>query len=267
MAAVDPIRLALQPFAGRLHQTLVALDFDGVLAPIVDRPAQAVALPGTVDVLTSIATVAKVAIVTGRPAGEAVRLGALADVPGLVVLGHYGLQRWEGGQVDNPKKSLGIDLARVQALKLARTRPGVEVEDKGYSVALHTRQAADPIGSLAELRPHVAAIAVQSDLDVAPGRMVLELRPTGSDKGTAIRALAAETGATAVLYAGDDLGDLPAVAVIHELRANGLVGLAVCSDSAETPSSLREAADLVVMGPAGVQRVLQELVALSKEVP
>ena len=61
---------------------LVALDYDGTLAPIVDRPEDAVAHPRAASALRAIASAGtRVAIVTGRPAGEAVRLGGLADVP------------------------------------------------------------------------------------------------------------------------------------------------------------------------------------------
>ncbi|PZF85256.1 trehalose-phosphatase [Jiangella anatolica] len=253
----------LRALSGRLDRTLVALDFDGVLSPIVSSPDAAVALPGTADVLTAVAgRVARVAVVTGRPAADAVRLGSLADVPGLVVLGHYGLQRWSGGELTTPGADDGVDLARRRVAELAAVRPGVAVEDKHHSVALHTRSAPDPAAALAELRPHADAVAAEAGLQVTPGRFVLELRPAGVDKGLAIRALVAETGATAVLYAGDDLGDLPAVAAVRELSSSGLVGLVVCSDAEEASAELRAAADIVVPGPPGVQALLRELAAL-----
>src|SRR5699024_12244866 len=87
------IERALAPAIAAPGDTLVAVDFDGTLAPIVSRPAEARALPGTADVLTAVAhRVAQVAIITGRPAADAVALGELAAVPGLVILGHYGLE-------------------------------------------------------------------------------------------------------------------------------------------------------------------------------
>lgn len=251
---------------GRLDSTLVALDFDGVLSPIVPDPASAVALPGTAAVLTEVAArVARVAVVTGRPAADAVRLGGLSDVPGLVVLGHYGLQRWSGGTLSTPVSDDGIEVARAWVAALAADRPGVTVEDKHHSVALHTRGAADPAAALEELRPHAAAVAAEAGLQVTPGRFVLELRPVGVDKGVAIRSLVAETGASAVLYAGDDLGDLPAVAAVRELASSSedFVGLVVCSDAEEASAELRAAADVVVPGPPGVQALLRELVALA----
>jgi trehalose 6-phosphate phosphatase len=255
----------LRRLSGRLDRTLVALDFDGVLSPIVPDPASAVALPGTAEVLTAVAArVARVAVVTGRAPADAVRLGGLAEVPGLVVLGHYGLQRWSAGTLSAPDGDHGVEVARRRVTELAAARPGVTVEDKHHSVALHTRGAADPAGALEELRPHADAVAAESGLQVTPGRFVLELRPVGVDKGVAIRSLVTETGATAVLYAGDDLGDLPAVAAVRELSSSAdVVGLVVCSDAEEASAELRAAADIVVPGPPGVQALLRELAALA----
>ncbi len=255
---------ALQPFIALLPRTLVALDFDGVLAPIVDRPDEAVSLRGTSSVLTTLAErVLRVAVVTGRPALDAVRLGGLEDVPGITVLGHYGLQRWESGRLVSPQAESGVPVARERAFELAATRPGVHVEDKGQSVALHTRNASEPGRVLEELRTHVEAIATEAGLQITPGRYVLELRPTGVDKGSALRALVEQIGAGAVVYAGDDLGDLPAVDTVRELVAEGLTGLVVCSDAEEAPAQLRDAAGLVVPGPEGVQSVLRTLAALT----
>ncbi|MBO0816490.1 MAG: trehalose-phosphatase, partial [Actinobacteria bacterium] len=77
---------------------LVASDYDGTLAPIVDDPAKAVPAPGAVAALTRLAArVGTVAVITGRPAADAVSLGGLAEVPGLLVLGDYGAQRWQAG--------------------------------------------------------------------------------------------------------------------------------------------------------------------------
>jgi Trehalose-phosphatase len=76
---------ALGVVAAEPNRTVVALDYDGTLAPIVDRPEDAVAHPGAAAALGALAAVGQVAIVTGRPSAEAVRLGRLAGIPGLIV--------------------------------------------------------------------------------------------------------------------------------------------------------------------------------------
>jgi trehalose 6-phosphate phosphatase len=87
---------------------------------------------------------------------------------------------------------------------------------------------------------------------------VLELRPPGTDKGTALRELAGERAARSVLFCGDDLGDLTAFAAIRGLRADGIPGCAVASESAETPA-VAAAADVVVDGPPGIAAFLAAL--------
>ncbi len=80
---------------------VVALDYDGTLSPVVQRPSDAVPAPGAADALRALAPrVRTLALVTGRPADVVVELGSLTDVPGLVVLGQYGLQRWSDGVAD-----------------------------------------------------------------------------------------------------------------------------------------------------------------------
>lgn len=241
---------------------LFATDYDGTVAPIVDDPAAAVPAPGAVAALARLAgRVGTVAVITGRAAADAVSLGGLAAVPGLIVLGHYGAQRWQAGVLSAPPVPPGVQAVReaLPGLLAAVAAPeGTAVEDKGTSLAVHTRRTADPAAALALLREPLGRLAESADLAVEPGRMVLEIRPPGMDKGTALRELAAERGARSVLFCGDDLGDLTAFAAVRRLRADGIPGCAVASESTETPQ-VTEAADLVVDGPPGVVRFVSAL--------
>src|SRR5262249_57767769 len=91
---------------------VVSSDCDGTRAPIVDRPADARAHPGAVPALTALAAlVGTVAVITGRPAGEAVTLGGFAGVPGLIVIGHYGWQRWQDGELAAARTSPAVEAA------------------------------------------------------------------------------------------------------------------------------------------------------------
>jgi trehalose 6-phosphate phosphatase len=118
-------------------------------------------------------------------------------------------------------------------------------------VAVHTRGAADPQSALDRLRAPLGELAERLGLAAEPGRLVIELRPPGVDKGTALTGLAAERAARSVLFCGDDLGDLPAFAAVRALRAEGIPGCAVASASAES-RPVADAADLVVQGPEGI---------------
>nr|WP_079031787.1 trehalose-phosphatase [Streptomyces specialis] len=259
----DAGRAGLAALLDQPRRALIALDFDGTLAPIVADPEQAAPHPDAVPALARLAgRVAAVAIVTGRPAAVAVRLGGFAGHPGLaglVVLGAYGAERWDAatGELRTPPPHPGVAAAR-EALPALVAESGAFVEDKGNALAVHTRRATDPAGAFAALRAPMAELAARHRLTLEPGRLVLELRPPGMDKGAALTALARATGAGSVLYAGDDLGDLPAFEAVAELGASGVPGLRVCSGSAEV-RELTAATDLTVPGPEGVAALLATL--------
>ncbi|GGZ95654.1 trehalose-phosphatase [Streptomyces echinoruber] len=262
-------RDGLDALLARPDRAVIALDFDGTLAPIVADPEQARAHPDAVPALAALAPkVAAVTVVTGRPAGVAVRYGGFAGVPGLehlVVLGHYGAERWDAvtGTVSAPAPHPGVAAARAElpgVLDRAGAWHGTWVEEKGRAVAVHTRRATDPQAAFEALRAPLAELAARHGLVVEPGRFVLELRPPGMDKGVALLDHVRGIGATSVLYAGDDLGDLPAYAAVDRLRAEGVPGLLVCSGSTEV-TELSKRADVVVDGPEGVVRLLKGLAA------
>lgn len=239
---------------------VVALDYDGTLAPVVDRPGDAVPAPGAVEAVHALAArVGTLALVTGRPADVVVALAGLHGVPGLVVLGQYGAQRWQAGALTSAPAVAGIAQARA-VLPAMLGAEGALLEDKGLSLVVHTRRARDPHGALARLTPPLTSLAELLGLEAHPGRLVLELRPPGFDKGAALRGLCPPT-TSAVLFAGDDVGDLPAYDEVDRLRRSGVPGLLVCSGSEEGPAALRERADLVTDGPRGVVALLRGLLS------
>jgi trehalose 6-phosphate phosphatase len=246
------------------RQALIGTDFDGTLAPIVADPRAARALPGAVPVLRRLAqAVGTLAVITGRPAADAVAYGGLEAVPGLIVLGHYGGQRWQDGVLTGPGSPPAVQAAREAlpgVLRQAGAPDGTWVEDKGDALAVHTRRAAAPEPALRQLRGPLEDLAARLGLVAEPGRMVIELRPPGVDKGTALTGLVAERAADAVLFCGDDLGDLPAFAAVRALRTDGIPGCAVVSASAESPQ-VSAAADLVVDGPEGIVALLAAIAA------
>ncbi|MFD3437408.1 trehalose-phosphatase [Streptomyces sp. NPDC058685] len=259
-------REGLAALLARPRKAVVALDFDGTLAEIVPDPEQARAHPEAVPALAQLAPrVGSVAVVTGRPAGVAVRYGGFAGVPGLehlVVLGHYGAERWDAvtGTVNTPAPHPGVAAARAELpgfLDEIGAWQGTWIEEKGQAVAVHTRRASDPQAAFEALRDPLAGLAARHGLIVEPGRMVLELRPPGMDKGVALAEYMREVDAEAVLYAGDDLGDLPAYAAVEKLRSDGVPGLLVCSGTAVP--ELAERADLVLPGPSAVVAFLAML--------
>ncbi|MGX1727321.1 trehalose-phosphatase [Streptomyces diastaticus] len=256
-------REGLEALLARPGEAVVGLDFDGTLAPIVSDPERAGAHADAVPALAQLAPLVRsVAVITGRPAEQAVLLGGFADEAGLghlTVLGHYGAQRWDAatGELHTPETPPGLAAARAElpaVLADAGDPPGSWTEDKGQAFAVHTRRADDPEGAFAALRGPLGGLADRHGLHLEPGRLVLEIRPRGVDKGVALTAYVEETGAGAVLYAGDDLGDLAAYDAVDRLRERGVPGLLVCSGD-EVPE-LASRADLVVRGPGQVAALL-----------
>jgi trehalose 6-phosphate phosphatase len=246
----EPGRAGLAALLRAPRRALIAMDYDGTLAPIVADPAAARPDPGAGEALR-------------RLAPAAVELGRLDQVPGLIVLGQYGRQCWAAGTLTSPPPPPGIEAARrelPQVLAAAGAPEGTWTEDKGDALAVHTRRTAEPGPALDRLRGPLADLAARTGLAVEPGRMVIELRPPGSDKGQTLKSLTLERHASSVMYCGDDLGDVPAFRAVADLRGDGIPGLAVCSGSEEV-TALAELADLVVDGPGAVVALLGSLAA------
>ncbi len=248
-------------------RALLAFDYDGTLAPIVADPRRAYPHPRVVPALVALsAQVGRVAVITGRPAAVAVELAGLADVSGLdglVVVGHYGMERWDAasGRLQTTQPPAGLDRVRavLPGMLASLGAGGADIEDKGLSVAVHVRRLDAREQVYASIAGPVAELAAEHGLTAEPGRYVVEVRPPGMDKGRALRALFEETASHSVGFAGDDLGDLAAFDEVVRLRTAGHPGLLVCSGSDEV-EVLRQRADLVVDGPGGVAQWVEGLV-------
>ncbi|MFN2518592.1 MAG: trehalose-phosphatase [Jatrophihabitantaceae bacterium] len=258
---VTDVTAVLTAMRGRLSRALIALDFDGTLAQIVTDPAKARPEPGALQALAALARAgAQIAVITGRDANTAIALGGFDAVPGLLVEGLYGAETWQAGQLETPTEPavVGELRARLPAVVAACTGDaGVWIEDKRLSLVVHTRQAAQPAAAIEAVRGPVSYLAAQLGLETHDGRDVLEVRLPGFDKGAVLRRLINRFDPTAVLFAGDDLGDVPAFATIREVRANGRRAWSIAA-SGEVPD-VRDAADLQVDGPAGLVALLTSL--------
>jgi trehalose 6-phosphate phosphatase len=243
-------------------RTAFLTDFDGSLAPIVERPEDAVPLAGVVEVLTALVLrLGRVAVVSGRPAEF---LADRLPVRGLSYAGLYGMERLDDGiRWVHPAAVAAAANVAAAAEEAERRLPGVLVERKaGVSVTLHWRTAparADEITAVA------AELAGVHGLDLLATRMAIELRPpVAVDKGDVVRDLV--DGFDVAAFAGDDTGDLPAFGALRAAtdarRLRRVVRIGVTSD--ESPPELAGAVDGVVDGPAGLLALLRRVV---EEIP
>jgi trehalose 6-phosphate phosphatase len=219
-------RLAADPARAGLF-----LDFDGVLAPIVERPEDA-ALPAEAraELERLVDRYAVVAVVSGRTGDDVrTRLG----VDGVVCVGSHGLEL-----VPHADRWRGV-LARFAA---GTEWPERDVENKGLTVAFHFRDRAEE-PELARELDGIAEAAACEGLAARFGRKVLEvLPPINANKGTAVRRLLEEHALGRALAAGDDTTDIDSFAALDGLE----VAVRVAVASAEAPSALLDAADIVV---------------------
>jgi trehalose-phosphatase len=207
------------------------LDFDGVLAPIVERPEDAAPPPATrAELERLVARYSLVAVVSGR-AGDDVR--ARVGVEGVMCVGSHGLELEP--QADRWRRTLA-------AFAADAPWPTDEIEVKGLAVAFHFRGRADEREAVRVL-DLIADSAREEGLVARYGRKVLEvLPPVGSHKGTAVRHLVEERGLRRALAAGDDTTDIDSFAALDGLE----VAVRVAVVSEEAPPLLVDSADVVV---------------------
>jgi trehalose 6-phosphate phosphatase len=229
----------------------IFLDFDGTLLEIVARPDQARPIPEARPILAELARrYDLVAVVSGRRTDE---VRALIESPEIEVFGHYGITESAGEGVRSSEV-----LSRVN--EVAGDVPGAWVEDKGASLAVHYRAAADPAAAEGRLRPVLQAIADGRGLTILPGKMVLELAPADTPgKGSVVLREARARNLAGCMFAGDDRADLAAFAALDELEADGTVTVKVAVKSEETPQELIDEADIVVERPSGLLELLTRL--------
>ncbi|MFW6049821.1 MAG: trehalose-phosphatase [Myxococcota bacterium] len=236
--------------------TLVALDVDGTLAPIVDDPAAARVPDGTRALLERIGAVPKVhvALVTGRD-GESLHVvaGGLrvwrAVSHGRVVLGPSEQPR---GMALSEAAEGRLEAFRAWAEAEAVPR-GARIEDKDGAVAVHVRalSQSDPAEAEAVLE-QARGRAEREGLHPRLGRAVCEAEIEPGDKATALDKLMRATAAVGVVYAGDDLTDFPAIRLAVE---RGGLGLFVASGERQPPPE----ATATLRGPQGLVALLRAL--------
>jgi len=206
-AMADPRDLPPPPTA-LLDGAGLFLDFDGTLVELAERPeavAVDVALAGLLDRLVARLS-GRVALVSGRSIDQLDGfLGSAGASLGLV--GSHGAEtRLAGGAIVRPERPASLDAAARLFAERFNKREGVVIEAKSLGVGLHYRldpSAEDEAHAIAE------AFAAANALHVQHGKMMVELRLPGHDKGSAIAALAARApfAGHAPIFLGDDLTD------------------------------------------------------------
>ena len=271
IALTDAGRGILDAAAADPATVLLALDFDGTLAPIVDDPAASTMAQESREAMSRMdGKLATMAIVTGREVAAVRRMTAVDKLPGLehlVVLGQYGVERYDAvsGALRDPEVPEAVRIAKGQledlAEELGREDPrdrGCWIEDKGRAIALHTRRAVDPAHALATAAPRARMIATDLQLHCEDGRNIIELKSAVTTKAQALRELIDEVEPQILIMCGDDLGDVPALDVVAGWINAGHPGARVVSFSGEQPS-MADHADIICDQTEGISAFLEAL--------
>ncbi|GAA4509441.1 trehalose-phosphatase [Brevibacterium yomogidense] len=209
----------------RSPQLLVATDYDGTIAPLVDRPSRAFPLDLNVATMRALSSIPSTqsAVISGRSLRD---LAAMSRLPREVHLvgshgGEFGIDDFDDIA---PETEDRLTALRSALLELHRDLPDVFLESKPLGAAVHLR------GRTPQEREAVAAwvAATCEEIGIEPvqGRDVYDLTVIPGSKGDALEALRERLGADTVVYIGDDVADEAALATLRD----GDLGLRVGTD-------------------------------------
>ena len=227
LALTPELREAVRSIAAT-DQLLVAMDFDGTMAPIVPHADDARPLPRAAAAFSGLAALPRTttALISGRALAS---LRGVASPPAeSLLIGSHGAEAWLGPE------SAGLELDEDQRTLLAEVRgilagiageaPGTMLEDKPAGVVLHTRQAADDVAEDAVAAAR-SLLEDRKGVFLKNGKRVLETSVVHASKGEAVAFLRQAAGATAILFAGDDTTDEDAFARLGPGDVGVKVGL------------------------------------------
>lgn len=203
MSGIPPQLSTALDTAARTPRLLITSDFDGTLSPIVNNPADARPLPEAGRALIALAELpaTAAALISGRALDDLRLLSAMP--PTVNLIGSHGAE-FDSGFTHEIDREL-LQTITETLVSIASDKPGVTIEPKPASVALHVRNA-----STADSEAALAAAwdaAAEWDAHATTGKAVLEFAVIVTDKGEAIDVLRNQHDATTVVYFGDDVTD------------------------------------------------------------
>jgi trehalose 6-phosphate phosphatase len=229
--------------AATLPSSAVLLDVDGTILDLAPTPLEVVVPPDLTIALERLSkrTCGALAFVSGRPLAELDLFFAPLKLPAIA--GHGAELRLGDGYVARASTFLDPEL-KAELAGIADAKPGIVVEDKKYSIALHYRQAPH-LGH--EVRDEVSAVCARfpsTAIEILPGKSVVEVKQPSFNKGTAVRELMrhAPFKGRRPIFIGDDVTDEAAFAVMPEFGGIGFsVGREISgiAGTFETPGDVR----------------------------
>jgi trehalose 6-phosphate phosphatase len=195
-------------------RVLLAFDYDGTLAPIVADPDAATMRPATRALLGDLAARRPCVIISGRGRADALR--HVRGLGAVEVVGNHGIEPWQTTR----RRSDTVRRWKVQLAAHLSSLPGVVLEDKTYSLAIHYRQSREKKRARSAIH---AAAAQLGDVRLIRGKLVVNLIPPGAPhKGVALEKARERFGCDTAIYVGDDETDEDVFALDQPGRLLGI---------------------------------------------
>lgn len=231
------------------------------MSEIVRTPGEARILPECRRFLRLLAEkFPLVAIVSGRSVNAAKKIVGLDS---LTYIGSHGMERWVDGRSEfapGLEKYPEIIGSTLNEIKPYLPHEGIIVEDKEVTASIHYRLTQDPRAAREVILGALRKAPHARDLRIMQNKMIIELLPPeGFNKGTAVSALIKEYRLWGAVYLGDDITDVDAFRVLHQISGDDFKGLAIAVTGNDMPGELFEEADFTLNGVGDVARFLEWL--------
>lgn len=236
--------IAAPSFVSDLRNRAILLDIDGTVLDLAPSPRQVWVPAGLRGILTRLneLTDGALALVSGRSIND---IDLIFSPLQLAAIGVHGAEMRISGaaEVQAHIAPLSKTLKRSLAT-IAELGPGILVEDKGYSLALHYRLAPEKGVAVLAAATAICAAMPEEAVEILPGKLVVDVKPAGINKGTAVGELMqhAPFSGRRPIFVGDDTTDVPVFGIIPAFggQAYSVGGIAAAVDGHfETPADVR----------------------------
>jgi trehalose 6-phosphate phosphatase len=209
---------AISTIALDLHKIAILLDVDGTILDLAPTPAEVRVPPSLRQTLARLcdSTRGALAFVSGRPISA---LDVIFSPLLLPTIGGHGaeLRTVAGASAERPRRPLDSSVKRKFAA-IAEADPGIIVEDKGYSLALHYRLAPDQEDFVRDAAAAIFASLPTAPIELLHGKSMVEIKQVGFNKASAVRELMMHFpfAGRQPLFIGDDVTDQDVFAIMQE---------------------------------------------------
>ncbi len=232
------------PVVSDLRQHAILLDIDGTILDIALSPRQVWVPSGLRTILARLneLTGGALALVSGRSIND---IDLIFSPLQLAAIGVHGAELGPNGEAEVQARVAPLSKPLKRSLAtIAELGPGILVEDKGYSLALHYRLAADKGPAVLTLASEICSAKPEETVEILPGKLVVDIKPAGINKGNAVCELMRYPPFVGrrPIFIGDDVTDVPVFSVIPQFggQAYSVGGIvAEVHGHFDTPAAVR----------------------------